>query len=550
MQQPDQRAAELDPTTEGVLLLAHEAQHPALLRPKVLFIQPKLSSSLWGLEYSAYYAGWRYPNPPLGIMTLAGAISPDWEVEIRDENVGPVEYATEADIVGMSATHLDHYHVNRVKELADYFRKQGKVVCIGGPVANLAPDAVRAHCDVLFEGEGELTWPQFLKDYEAGTYKDRYEQLEKIDMSLAPTPRIDLVNAPDYGAGQIQTTRGCPFTCEFCDIIVVFGRKVRTKPIEKIINEVKLWADAGLQCIFFSDDNFVGNRVHAKSLLRELIKFNARRRYPVSFYTQASIDTARDPELMELMRDANFFALFIGIESPRKSSLSETLKVQNVHTGDLAEAIHTIQSYGLWVAGGMIVGFDHDDVDIFEEQYEFVQRAGVVCAQVTLLEAVPKTPLYERMKESRRLIEYRQNLPTNIIPVGMSSQELVTGYRNLVNRLYTFDAFVERFLNSLSYMKKNKLSGERIPLKATQFVSLLRTLSYYCLTPDSRRRKFFFEMMAGTFRIHPGAWKWTIRYLLSFIHFHKFANQDVMVVSAPLTHDENETVNVRRAIAG
>jgi radical SAM superfamily enzyme YgiQ (UPF0313 family) len=522
-------------TTEHAV---EDARYPTVKRPKVLFVTPKLAPSFWGMEYSAPYTGKKYPNPPLGIMTLAGAISSDYEVEIRDENVGAVDYNTDADIVGISGQVLHRFHVMRVIALARYFRSLGKVVCIGGAVANLSPELVREHCDVLFEGEGELTWPQFLRDYEAGDYKDNYQQTEKFDMAEAPVPRIDLINPVNYGAGQIQTTRGCPFTCEFCDIIVVFGRKVRAKPVEVVLREVELWADGGAQIIFFSDDNFVGNRVYCKLLLKSLVEFNRKRRYPVYFYTQASIDTAKDPELMGLLRDANFAGVFIGIESPRKSSLTETHKVQNVHTFDMVEAIHTIQSYGMFVSGGMIVGFDSDDPEIFDEQFEFLQRAGVVFAQMSLLEAMPKTPLYERIKASGRLLEYYDGLPTNIQPIGMTLQQLVNGYSRLIKKVYSYDAYAERYLLNLRVMKDQKFEMDRpLPL-VRNLAGLLRTVMYYLCTVDGARFKFFIKMMKGTLEINPYAWRWTMRYLVNFIHFHKFANEDLLVTMAPMAVQE------------
>lgn len=511
---------------------------PDRKKPKVLFVQPKLPPSFWGMEFSAPYAGYKYPNPPLGMMTLAGAISPEHEVEIRDENVKDVMYETDADIVGISGTLLHEFHIARLREIATYFRAAGKVICIGGPVATLTPDSVRDYCDVLFDGEGEYTWPQFLDQYSRNEHQSRYEQIEKIDMALAPLPRIDLINAMHYGSAQIQTTRGCPFTCEFCDIIVMYGRKVRAKPIERVVEEVKLWSDAGQLFVFFSDDNFVGNRVYAKDLLKALKQFNSDRAHPVQFFTQASIDTARDPALLEMMRDANFVGVFIGIESPRKSSLTETLKVQNVHTLDMAEAIHTIQSYGLFVSGGMIVGFDNDDKDIFEEQFQFLQKAGVPFAQMSLLEAMPKTPLWTRMQESGRLIEYREGLCTNIRPISMSYEELISGYSSLIKRVYEFDNYVERYLTSLKFMKGHQFLKDRPRVSPHSFLAFCKIILYFAASNEYGRRKFLWDMIVGTWKINRRAWRWTIRYMLNFIHFHQFANDNVMVVMAPAVENK------------
>lgn len=502
-------------------------------KPKVLFVQPKLPPSFWGMEFAMPFAGYKYPNPPLGILTLAGVLSPEYEVEIRDENVSDVLHDTDADIVGISGTLLHEFHISRVREIASFFRKAGKLICIGGPVATLTPHSVRDYCDVIFEGEGEYTWPKFLADYSSGAYSDLYVQIDKVDMAHAPLPRVDLVNAMDYSSAQIQTTRGCPFTCEFCDIIVMYGRKVRAKPVERVIEEVRLWADAGQLFVFFSDDNFVGNRVYAKTLLKALAEFNLGRKHPVQFFTQASIDTAKDPVLMELMIAANFVGVFIGVESPRKASLTETLKVQNVHTTDLIEAIHTIQSYGLFVSGGMIIGFDNDDRDIFDEQFSFLQEAGIPFAQLSLLEAMPKTPLWTRMQESGRLLEYREGLCTNIKPIAMTYEELVEGYNRLIKRVYDYDNYVERYLTSLKYMRDYHFAQDRPRISVHGFVAFCKILFYFLLSPRPERRKFFIDMISGTWRINARAWRWTFRYMCNFIHFHRFANENLMVVMAP-----------------
>jgi len=501
---------------------------------KILFIQPQMNACYCDNQTSAPYAGYRYFSPPLGILTIAGCIPREYDVEIRDENVRPVEYPTDADIVAITGSILGNSHIERVKRLSGYFRRQGKLICLGGPVANLKPEAVRPYCDVLFEGEGELTWPQFLRDYEIGAYSDSYQQSELIDLSQSPVPRIDLINVADYAIGSVQTTRGCPFTCEFCDIIVVYGRKVRKKPIPQVLREIELWADAGQQCILFSDDNFVGHRPYVKELLRELIRFNAGRKYPCYFFSEASVDMAKDRELLELLRDANFFCMYVGIESPRKESLTETHKVQNVHTDDLVSAVHTIQSYGLFLSGGMIVGFDHDDKEIFDEQYEFLQRSGLLLPQLNVLRAMPKTPLYERMKVAGRLLTSSADLITNIKPVGMTYDELKEGYFGLLRRVYDHDAFLQRYLQTISCMRGHKFSNDRVRLRWRQTLGILRMLSYYLLAADAKTRRFFLRMLVGTMQVNPHAWRWTLRMLVTFIHVHNYSQVEAHEADIPV----------------
>lgn len=239
-----------------------------------------------------------------------------------------------------------------------------------------------------------------------------------------------------------------------------------------------------------------------------------------------------------MLRDANFVGVFIGIESPRKTSLTETLKVQNVHTFDMVEAIHTIQSYGLFVSGGMIVGFDNDDKDIFEEQFQFLQKAGVPFAQMSLLEAMPKTPLWTRMQESGRLVEYREGLCTNIKPVSMSYDELIAGYSHLIKKVYEFDNYVERYLTSLKFMKGHQFLNDRPRVTLHSFIAFCKIIMYFALSSDSGKRKFLMDMAVGTWKINPRAWRWTIRYMLNFIHFHQFAKDNVMVVMAPAVENK------------
>src|SRR5207248_155685 len=263
------------------------------------------------------------------------------------------------------------------------------------------PAECRPHCDVLFEGEAEYTWPRFLREFAAGARSDYYHEIEKIHLPDSPPPRLDVLTRR-YAHGIVQCSRGCPFTCEFCDIIVMYGRKMRFKPVSQVLQEVQAWHARGASQVFFADDNFIGNRAYAKELLRALAGWNAAQRHALSFYTQASIDMVRDDELLGLLRDANFVSVFIGIESPRKSSLAETHKTQNEKL-DLVEAVHKVQSYNLFISAGMIVGFDNDDMSIFDEQYEFLQEAQIPTVMLSLLLAVPKTPLYKRLEAAGRL---------------------------------------------------------------------------------------------------------------------------------------------------
>jgi radical SAM superfamily enzyme YgiQ (UPF0313 family) len=485
----------------------------------IYLIQPQFPPSYWGLDYLVPLTTYKAIFPPLGLLTLAALSPPEFTVTVCDENAKErVDYDTDAQIIGITGYIIQ---MPRVFELADKFRAKGKTVVIGGPLANLLPELCREHCDVLFEGEAEYTWPRFLREFAAGTSSDHYVEQEKIHLPDSPVPRISAAKRP-YAQGIVQCTRGCPFTCEFCDIIVMYGRKMRFKPAEQVLTEVQAWADRGATYVFFADDNFVGHRAYAKDLLRKLIRWNSKRKNPLSFHTQASIDMVRDDELLGLLRDANFFSVFVGVESPRKASLAETHKSQNERI-ELVPAIHKIHSYNMFVSAGMIVGFDQDDLDIFGEQFDFLQEANIPVAMLSVLLAVPKTPLYARLEAAGRI--HNDDDPsryvgtsggTNFEPMNMTQDELRKGHEELYRRLYSPQAFAERVLGTLGRFKDVKYSPE--PFTMGRFVSGLRILRHYMWKGKSAR-KFFWRILARTIRLSPRSIKVVMMHLGMYLHF-------------------------------
>jgi radical SAM superfamily enzyme YgiQ (UPF0313 family) len=486
---------------------------------QVYLVQPKFPPSYWGLDYLVPLTPYKAIFPPLGLLTLAALSPPEFAVTVCDENAGErVDYNTSARIVGITGYIIQ---MPRVFEIADKFRAKGKVVVIGGPLANLLPERCRAHCDVLFEGEAEYTWPRFLREFAAGASKDHYLEEEKIHLPDSPPPRLSAARRP-YAQGIVQCTRGCPFTCEFCDIIVMYGRKMRFKPVEQVVAECQAWADRGATYLFFADDNFVGHRAYAKDLLRALIKWNGKRANPLSFHTQASIDMVRDDELLGLLRDANFFSVFVGVESPRKASLAETHKSQNERI-DLVPAIHKINAHNMFVSAGMIVGFDQDDVDIFGEQFDFLQEANIPVAMLSVLLAVPKTPLYARLEAAGRIHNDNDTSRyvgtsggTNFEPMNMTQEELRTGHEALYRRLYSPAAFADRVLGTLERFHDVKYAPE--PFTVGRFVSGLRIFRHYLMKGKAARR-FFLRILARTARLSPRSIKVVMMHLGMYMHF-------------------------------
>ena len=301
---------------------------------------------------------------------------------------------------------------------------------------------------MIFIGEADETWPAFLAEWEKGTHKTRYRQAEKTDITKLPLPRTELLKTGRYMFGSMQISRGCPFTCEFCDIIVTFGRRPRLKTSEQVLAELEAYRDAGFKIVFVVDDNLIGNKKAIKPVLRDIIRWQQERAYPLTLFTEASLDLAEDEELMELMGLANFQSVFIGIETPNEASLRETKKLQNVrpNAGTLLERVHRIQAHGIDVWCGMIVGFDHDDPSIFGVMPGFLEKARISAALVGMLHAIPTTPLYDRLKKDGRLNSDEDSdiYGTNVVPLGMSREDLRDGFIGVMQSCYAADAYFTR----------------------------------------------------------------------------------------------------------
>jgi radical SAM superfamily enzyme YgiQ (UPF0313 family) len=412
---------------------------------RVYLVNPGLQASFWSLSEAADITGKPGYIPNLAPPTLAALTPPDVEVVICDETVEAVDLDMPCDLVGITGYVSQS---RRMMELARMFRDRGRLVAIGGPFASLSPERCRHHCDILFTGEAERTWPAFLEDFRAGRHRACYDEAEKIDFALSPPPRIDLLRNDRYTIGVIQTSRGCPFECEFCDVIVYLGRRIRHKAVPQIIAEADTLYGYGYRSIFLSDDNFTVNRKKATDILSALRDWSRQRAEPVIFSTQLSIDIVRDPGVVELCAAAGLNVAFVGIETPNKSALVEAKKRQNV-ARDLKLSIRELQALGVCVQAGMIVGFDHDTTDVFREQFEFLQGANVPICSPGMLNAPARTPLEQRLRADGRLVDrpdFDHYSQTNIVPKQMSVDELRHGTRWLLNRLYHPVHFTERVL--------------------------------------------------------------------------------------------------------
>jgi radical SAM superfamily enzyme YgiQ (UPF0313 family) len=366
-------------------------------------------------------------------------------VVLHDEAVSPVDLDTPCDLVGLTGYVIQR---KRMVELAEAFRARGVPVAIGGPFASLSPHHVRSHADILFLGEAELTWPAFLEDFRRGRYESEYKQEGNVDLRDSPVPDFSGLDPDKYFCGAVQTSRGCPFECEFCDVIVLLGRRQRHKDPDRIVKEIAQLHAAGQRQTFLSDDNFTANRRRAADTLSAIAEWNRTASERMTFITQMSIDVARDADvpLLELSVEAGLTNVFVGVESPNEAAMLEVKKRQNV-IYDVLEHVHKIQRHGMSVHAGMMVGFDSDDADIFQTQFDFAQAAGTAITSLTMLNAPEGTPLQKRLVAAGRIRsdEYDDGfLSTNITPNQFTHAELLAGTQWLMNKLYDPVAFFER----------------------------------------------------------------------------------------------------------
>ena len=439
---------------------------------EILLISPEAQNeSLWVTGEDSATCEVLNNFPPLGLATVA-ALTPreGYRVQLWDEVVHGVitpETVFERDY-DLAAVTGYAMHRKRALELCEIFKTRGVLTAVGGPGASSEPKVYAGAVDVVFVGEVERSWQQFLDDWREGDVQAEYHQIDKPSLEDSPAPRWESMvdKMGHYGMGAIQTTRGCPYDCEFCDVIYLFGRRQRHKPIDTVIEELKEMVSFGFEWVFFCDDEFGGDPKYAKALLRRIIEVNATFEKEIRFSTQMCITAAGDSEFCELLAEANFDMVFVGIESASASALKGANKLQNLR-GDLLGSIHTLLSHGIGIRSGMIVGFDEDDTGIFDTTYEFLQKACLPSIGIYMLSAPLGTRLWMRLMHEGRVLSLAKNKDlgparalTNIIPKGMSRMELYRGYRQLLERVYSWESFAERICGFLTLAKDSVRHGD------------------------------------------------------------------------------------------
>ncbi|MGB2926283.1 MAG: radical SAM protein [Limnothrix sp.] len=433
---------------------------------KALLVYPEFHKSFWSFEKTIQLVGRKTFIPPLGLITVAAMLPKEWELKLVDCNVRKVTDTDWdwADLVIFSGMIV---HRANLRTLIQTAKSKGKKVAIGGPYAtSLSHECTDAGADYLVLDEGEITIPLFVEAIEQGAESGIFRSNgEKPDVTNTPIPRYDLLDLKAYAMMSIQFSRGCPFQCEFCDIIVLYGRKPRTKTPQQLIAELEYLYKLGWrETVFMVDDNFIGNKRNVKLLLKELQPWMAEKGYPFSFNTEASVDLAQDQELMDMMVACNFGSVFLGIETPDEASLKVTKKFQNTRD-TLSESVDKIIRSGIRVMAGFIIGFDGEKSGAGDRIVAFVEKTNIPLALFSMLQALPDTALMHRLEKESRMLgqaaDINQTTLMNFVPtrpIEEIAEEYINGFWNLYDPIKFLDRTYRcyRILGEANYPVKEK----------------------------------------------------------------------------------------------
>jgi len=484
---------------------------------RILLVYPEFPDTFWSFKHALRFIRKKAASPPLGLLTVSALLPPEWEKRLGDLNVTNL---TSNDLAWADYVFISAMIVQRdaARALIDRCKQFGVKVVAGGPLFTME-HAQFPEVDHFVLNEAELTLPLFLEDLANGHAQPLYATSEYPDIHHTPAPMWQLVNFKNYDTFSIQFSRGCPFSCDFCNVTALLGHRPRTKTATQIIAELdSLYALGWRKSIFFVDDNFIGNKKQIKAeILPALIEWR-KGKTGMPFSTEVSINLVDDPELLNLMTHAGFDTVFVGIETPNEGSLAECSKNQNKGR-DLVESVKQLQRAGLQVQGGFIVGFDNDPPSIFQQQIDFIQKSGIVTAMVGLLQAPPGTRLYERLRKEGRLVNEMSgdnvDGSTNIIP-KMGLESLQEGYRKLLAQIYAPKFYYERVR---TFLREYHPPEIRLHLDTQYFLALWRSI--YRLGIRGVERVQYWRLFFWTLFHHPRLFPLAITLAIMGFHFRQ-----------------------------
>lgn len=506
--------------------------------PNALLVYPAYPPSYWGAQFALEFFGMKAAFPPLGLLTIAAMFPPGYDLHVVDMNVAPLKDSDLewADLVFTSTMVVQRESLQTVIERCN---RAGVPVVAGGPHPTTFHDEIPGVAHFVLD-EAEEIFPEFLRDLEHGTAKAIYREPRKPDVTGTPVPRFDLINVKDYYSMCVQFSRGCPFDCEFCDIIQLYGRVPRTKSPAQMVNEFEALYRLGWRGqLFLVDDNFISNKRDALKLLPVLAEWQKARGYPFTLFTEATVNLARMDELMDVMIEAGFNAVYVGIETPNPKALLKMKKPQNVRKQEeqyLLNSVRHIQRKGMQVMGGFILGLDDDDESAFDAQIDFIQEAGIPMASVGLLTAIKGTDLYERLKRENRLLDQSVdaradsvvnlisvNVPLNFVP-EMDPVKLAEGYRRVITTLYdsTLENYFKRCLTLFEHLKPmpHLMKPRNKNAMALAIIGMRRLLS-------ANQIPTFTKFIAKVSKDHPRMLPEAISLAALGYHFEKITRQQI-----------------------
>jgi radical SAM superfamily enzyme YgiQ (UPF0313 family) len=485
---------------------------------RVLLINPEFPDTYWSFRHALPFEGKRCAFPPLGLLTVSALLPQSWERKLVDLNVRSLK-SSDIDWADMVFATAMLVQKDSLRQVVQRCKARGKRVVIGGPYITTTIEEL-PEADHIFLGEAETTVPQFIADLARGEAKRSYKAAERPPLSITPLPDFHLADLKRYSAMPVQYSRGCPFNCEFCDIIEIYGRAPRTKSNQQMLTEFEALKALGWRgTVFIVDDNFIGNKKNVRRLLPELAEWQKRNGYPFTLLTEASVNLADDDQLLDTMRQAGFRRVFLGIETPVEESLKEAQKSQN--RGDLVASVKKIQSYGMEVMGGFIVGFDNDPEDIFERQIEFIRQSAIPLAMVGILNALPDTQLWRRLDREGRLLGEASgnntNCSLNFVP-KMDPVRLIEGYQSIMRTIYNSAEYYGRALDSLKRTTQGFCEPNHSNLISS--VAAFARIAVKLGVLD-RERKEFWHFLRQAFSNHRDRFADSMRLAAMGYHFRK-----------------------------